>query len=731
MYTAAIAAPPCCMGAVAKIRKRKYSRNGCVECKRRRQKCDEGKPGCLQCVRLHKACVYELRDPIRFAQVEYTPKQTRWAEARGRERKPSRGSETKRERLGIAESDANYETPKRTVEPGFKNRPFMSQPNLDNLNTDGGHVSPTDHTTRHSTNKTHHNYILPHTHTTDAQNTYDTHPPNPTSHAVHHPASSTAGAISPGYIPQDASFFGLPPMDEQAMKELLDGASMLVANINDLGVEWPFDDGKLRTGSVLTPGGVFASTEIQKGNRQLAQEVIEIYELERVDSELLLAVCAGPQSFLLFPLALSVEHNPVVAILLKHLKSCRSLMHSLVALAATFLNNTGHRGYELASRAHVHQCILLLSVAFTTPEDKEHHTWTEIEGLLLTVLVLTTIFASANVKPSNLDSWRAHLRGAKDLLLNCILSYNGPIMTSGLALAKTWYFAIEATAGISIPLGGTLGRRKSGHRCDDELLFMDTGFFDAHSNPDYCRMLVRLQLLTTTKHPFNLFLGCTIEYVRAAEELMRAFVHLRERPGSAIPSRQVTKILGLIHQSFEAVIVPGVDIHTFAIPEQLPDAPSTPQELPASVAVAANQSVSYFDLCQQVHTHNLYLKALITPGIIGVDKSHPRVREVVSLIINSLIFVRQHPSGHWHLDRTVFDHRAVMVQSTVFSCIQLVDNQQDLERVRLYFQGLSELGIGSAAGVLKQVRLHGDNLLRMRFAEIPYHEPGIDTLPFS
>lgn len=44
--------------ADGKIVKRKYSRNGCLECKRRRMKCDEGKPACWQCARLNRECIY-------------------------------------------------------------------------------------------------------------------------------------------------------------------------------------------------------------------------------------------------------------------------------------------------------------------------------------------------------------------------------------------------------------------------------------------------------------------------------------------------------------------------------------------------------------------------------------------------------------------------------------------------------------------------------------------------
>lgn len=42
----------------SKHNKREYSKGGCRECKRRKIKCDEGKPGCWQCIRLKKDCSY-------------------------------------------------------------------------------------------------------------------------------------------------------------------------------------------------------------------------------------------------------------------------------------------------------------------------------------------------------------------------------------------------------------------------------------------------------------------------------------------------------------------------------------------------------------------------------------------------------------------------------------------------------------------------------------------------
>lgn len=41
-------------------KKRKYSKGGCKECKRRKIKCSEEKPACYQCLRLHKQCSYPV-----------------------------------------------------------------------------------------------------------------------------------------------------------------------------------------------------------------------------------------------------------------------------------------------------------------------------------------------------------------------------------------------------------------------------------------------------------------------------------------------------------------------------------------------------------------------------------------------------------------------------------------------------------------------------------------------
>ncbi|CUS21578.1 LAQU0S03e05798g1_1 [Lachancea quebecensis] len=85
--TSALGTQPASSNSNGKTVKRKYSRNGCTECKRRRMKCDEGKPTCWQCARLNRECVYIIRTKNRKRRPKNTeaPKENTQTGARGRE----------------------------------------------------------------------------------------------------------------------------------------------------------------------------------------------------------------------------------------------------------------------------------------------------------------------------------------------------------------------------------------------------------------------------------------------------------------------------------------------------------------------------------------------------------------------------------------------------------------------------------------------------------------------
>lgn len=654
-----------------KIKKRKYSRNGCNECKRRRQKCDEGKPACHQCTRLNKICIYDLGRPLRFENLGYT--------------------------LAVQEKEKEH-----TIDTGTKTTgpaPSGMVPKLPHISTLTTLPIP---------------YLL-----------------------------------TPLLLPDMNFTEPIGSFDIQAAKDLLDDASSLVTNIHDLAThELTLDDiiiPEIADIPHLSPEGLAPEATLGSvNNRKLANEVIEKYDLQDSDKELLTSVCLGAKSYLIFPFASSVESNQVMTILLQHLKSCPYLLYSLLAISATFQFNLGNQHCDVISRTQISTCLKLLSAAFS-PDLSENVNKTisnDIEGLLLTVLVLTTNFAASYKvnKVGILHSWRTHLRGAKDLLLNYTLNYKRRNISPGLALAKLWYFAVEVTAGLNSPLGGTLSKvrnlakpqfkpenKETVERAqEDELLFLDTGFFDEHSNPEYYRILVQSQLVTTGAHPFNLFLGFTIEYVRAAEELVRGLTFLREHADNRLSTNQIAKIISLIFQSLQATIVPGVDLKTFEVPDTFQ------ADIPASLAMSEGKRISWFDLSQQVHANHLYLKLLITPGMMNLPKTHYLVRELVGTLIGSLVMVKKRSSdGSAYLDRNIFDSRAMMIQSPIVQCIELIDNLEDLEKASLYFNGLAELGTGSAAAACERVQKHRINLQQLKFKDIPYHEPEVETLPFS
>lgn len=73
-----------------------------------------------------------------------------------------------------------------------------------------------------------------------------------------------------------------------------------------------------------------------------------------------------------------------------------------------------------------------------------------LEPLLLTILLLTSDNAS-----SMKQSWRGHLRGAKELLLRVFVENKLP-QTKVLIFCKAWFVLFEVLAGLSAPYGGTL-----------------------------------------------------------------------------------------------------------------------------------------------------------------------------------------------------------------------------------------------------------------------------------
>jgi len=153
--------------------------------------------------------------------------------------------------------------------------------------------------------------------------------------------------------------------------------------------------------------------------------------------------------------------NPVRDILLTYASREPYLLAAIFAQGAkTSFNKNGMVEDEKAYNRYLSICLKLLESTLKTSEaiDDEKELTTNIEAVLLTVLLLTSANAS-NVK----QKWRAHLRGAKDLLLkyffnssSCSSKYSTIRRSRILIFCKYWFISIEILAGLCSNIGGTI-----------------------------------------------------------------------------------------------------------------------------------------------------------------------------------------------------------------------------------------------------------------------------------
>lgn len=252
--------------------------------------------------------------------------------------------------------------------------------------------------------------------------------------------------------------------------------------------------------------------DFEVSNSSLVQQTIQKNNLSGPHASYLQILTNTELSYHMYPFASSVESNEVVHILLEYLIHCPYLLTLLLAISATLqYNQTGKLIHDLSRQKYVSACLTLLSKEFNTSgEGKNNVTLANgIERLLLTVLVLTTNFtASANKddygrdnsnnnKDGILNSWKTHLKGAKDLLIRYsnVKSQSKDVtgVSPGLAVAKIWFFAIECLAGLMSPMGGSLTRRNLGDNRENPdgkyKLFEDTGFLIMNQTPSIMILL--------------------------------------------------------------------------------------------------------------------------------------------------------------------------------------------------------------------------------------------------
>lgn len=515
------------------------------------------------------------------------------------------------------------------------------------------------------------------------------------------------------------------------------------------------------TGSVHPNDIPGSDVDVLVSNTDLISEVILRNNLNGPHVKYLSVLTTTDLSYHLHPFASSIESNEVVKLLLKYLVCCPYLLTSLLAISATFqYNQSGNKVHESSRNKYISLCIRLLSDAFakTNSADKQigNILVKDVEKLVLTVLVLTSNFSATSDSSNDniLNLWKTHLRGAKDLLINyesITTSESASNMSGGLALAKTWFFAMEVLAGLSCSLGGTLMKNTKEKQSDtlsstetdeefedsNDRLFTETGYFNKESNLEYHNALVRTRLMTSPRNTalkeFNLFTGFTVTNVKLMEEFTKVLYILRANSDIQISSNRIAKVMSLIHEGRNVDIAPGVSKTTFIIPRNTPAHPDFPINhkdkvvLPQSgyskyMDVHGNVTYySWFDYSEQVRINTIYARLLCSKGLLHLPRNHRLVKELVRKILDYTFFIQSKDSenyekdkqnilaetANYYITKETFDNRTIMVQSSFRMALRLAREQLDFEKLEIFFSGLVNLGNGSSLSAL-------DALYRLR-----------------
>lgn len=762
-----------------KIKKRKYSRKGCKECKRRKIKCDESTPACDNCSRLNKICVYDQQP--RFAHEDFEP-----TIGEAPESGPKGSLKPKPLQMRFYDHDMHL---KPLHAPAPMPLEYGSVYNGDTHN-----LRPDPFVTNGSNGSN------------GPSGSNDTSPILKNDGMTLLSAANGPGVPLQPQSAVDTQMFTLrePPMTmspgaltNDDMQMLFDEASelvrdmnhliapdmtesfmgpppMLATNSDTLGHHIPTESiaSTLSTGSeernqfqvddfsaqihedaYVSPNGI--GEHLLLSNLELIDRCIQENSLVEPHVTYLKTVTNTDISYHLFPFASLIEQNEVVKLLLTYSAFCPYLLTSLLAISATFqFNQTGKLLHDRARQKYVAVCLKSLRDAFTEHSGFKNSAIfsSNIEKLLLTVLVLTSYFTATTcmLNDNLLWSWKAHLRGARDLLKNYSKIANSTFedlsifMSGGLALAKCWFFAIESSAALHSSIGGALlisakpadsptltdeeiyGNKPKQTLESEQSLFTDTGIFEYEVHPQYHDALMRVNMLclSSTLSEFNLYWGYTSKFVRVILLFCSVMETLRLNNLKKAPHRWISHLVALNDGAVSDIIVPQVLLKTFIVPRTSnghpeyvgPDKITYPS---ANWASDLNEEgernyYSWFDATQQLHSDSIFLRILTSDFFMQLPRTSLQVQELVRKIFDGSFFILSKSlprylksqdtivveSDKFYLSLRTFDIRCIMIQSVYRLLSGIVVEDDDFEKIELYFMGLVKLGNGSSLNSL-------------------------------
>lgn len=665
------------------ISKRKYSRAGCIECKRRRVKCDEVKPACGICVKANKEC--------------------------------------------------NYPHPKYKNQPKILSEPLKQIENLQHPASSNPHLffSPIENSV--TNNHTNEERLL-------FENVF--HDANTLVNGlldfenftidVNTQFSDRAVEASREIKPFDSDIIlnDKPKVSVFSNSEELEGylKGTDILNNPELAKSWyQFD--------LLMRDHAEVEYKEETSNVQLTRRIVQIHGLTPIEVKYFESIAVGNFVLYLFPFAANIENNEVMRVLLEYLMVFKYLVYALMSVKAsctfTITNNPIH---DQQQRKYTAVCMRLLVAAFADLKKNEFSLW-HIEGLILTVLTLTMLFSEMSFVDTTKApvSWIIHLQEARALLLkyNSIKGQSQHFKpdSPGITLAKQFFFCYDWSSKMSMRISEIATKD-----LDDLLILIENAEF-LTDDPIHVRTLTKMGMMIprTDRHTdFHTFTTINSVILKIMYKLIEIISTMNSMNSEKSGMRQASPvdlchIMSLISEASLQKMVPGISPdNLYEIPSGNPAHPFYPNQedrifLPdcaygRDLGGSQDKYYSWCDVALALHCRFLYLKLLTSPGLLYLPRSHPMIKALIKEVIQTMFFVKlksdpncmRHEifeeTDNFYLPRSLFDYRAIMIQLPFRLLIDLTDDETDFEKLELFFKGLLRLGCGSCSLAINRIQ---------------------------
>lgn len=394
--------------------------------------------------------------------------------------------------------------------------------------------------------------------------------------------------------------------------------------------------------------------------------------------------------------------NPIRDTILTYASSEPFLLAAVLAQGArtSYIKNKLQRDQE-AYASFLSTCLQLLGPALTRNRDKKvkDDLTSNIECILLTVLLLT----SANATTTK-QSWRPHLKGAKDIILKAT---NSKIKQSKtLILCKVWFIDFEVLAGTSSNLGGTL-------RTEEEI--------DAvmQFNDDEVRVLTEYGILSETG--YNIMFGYSNDSLYYFRDMIKV-MNKKRNEGEDFKQDDPMEYLRLLGGFYREYNVEYINRRCLLPIEILINDEFLPDLIDIISTTEGNVVVSWMDLSQQAYS----LAAIITiyTYILELPYNHPNVQSLNSKLIGLIGFLAPcHGVPRQHIG-----YSFLMIQWPIMIAALNCILEEHKYLIMKFFRISVELGSGSAELALKKIVKSWE--MRERGEEVAEDDEGVDIVAY-